>query len=94
MLAAAPPQTPPGVRTEAVAMSTEPVFTAWDYPIFALLTMLNLAAVAYLLIRWFSWGDLATHPLLFVLSGRAGDHTSSRPKSRQRRSPIPYPCHT
>ena len=67
MLAAAPPQTPPGVRTEAVAVSTEPVFTAWDYPIFALLTMLNLAAVAYLLIRWFSWGDLATHPLLFIL---------------------------
>lgn len=48
-------------------VANERVFRTWDYPVFALLTMLNLGAVALLFEVWFSPSTVGHNTVLFVL---------------------------
>lgn len=58
----------PETRTQAQPhVTNDAVFTWWDYPIFTLLTIVNLGAMAFFLGQWFSRGDLRHDPLLFLL---------------------------
>src|SRR5690349_10155370 len=45
----------------------EPVIKRRDYPLFVLLTGLNLAAIVYFLSQWLSVQDALYHPILFSL---------------------------
>jgi cellulose synthase (UDP-forming) len=50
-----------------IVVRTERRFQWWDYPIFAILTALNITAVAVFLFYWFSLGDWWRHPVLFAI---------------------------
>ena len=51
----------------AGASGSDPVFTRWDYPVYAAISVFNLAAILYLLEYWFSEDDWRRHPVLFAL---------------------------
>ena len=54
---------------EAAAVQTERVFKWWDYPLFTLLSFVNLTAVAYFGSHWVSLKDWRSHPaVLWVLT--------------------------
>ncbi len=54
------------VRRQTTLM-TERVFKRWDYPIFAALTVVILATLAYFLVYWFSRRDWIYYPLPFAI---------------------------
>jgi cellulose synthase (UDP-forming) len=47
------------------SVQSEKVFTLSDYLLFALLTVVSSAAIAYFMTRWFAYGDWFAHPLPF-----------------------------
>ncbi|MCA1704890.1 MAG: glycosyltransferase, partial [Actinobacteria bacterium] len=49
-----------------MAVATERVFRYWDYPLFGLLTMLNLGTTGFVLHYWFAEAG-PSHPVLFAL---------------------------
>src|SRR5215510_15276126 len=57
------------------SVQSEKVFNRSDYLLFALLTVVGYAAIAYFMTRWFAYGDWYVHPLPFwgltlILIGR------------------------
>lgn len=46
----------------------EPVLGRWDRAAFAVLTAINLGAIAWMLWRWFAVGDRTSHPVVFTLA--------------------------
>ena len=57
----------PSTTDAARTVSNERVFQRWDYPLFALLTALNLGAVAAVFAAWFSPATWTHATALFVL---------------------------
>ncbi|MEX2552822.1 MAG: glycosyltransferase [Actinomycetota bacterium] len=55
-----------GTRSGSAAVDDR-VFLAWDYPVFALLTILNAAVFGYALFYWFVSRGPSAHPVLFGL---------------------------
>ncbi len=49
------------------AVMTERVFKWWDYPIFAVLTVVSLSSLAYFLAYWFSLRDWVYYPIPFTI---------------------------
>ena len=49
------------------AVETEKVFRYWDYPLFGVLTLLNLGATGYLFHYWFAEAGPSGHPVVFSL---------------------------
>jgi hypothetical protein len=43
-----------------------PIFTLRDWVLYCAITVLNLAAVIFFLVRWLSFDDVSRHPVLFV----------------------------
>jgi cellulose synthase (UDP-forming) len=56
-----------GLKPDQGYVPSEPVFKWWDYPIFTLLSGLNIAVIFYFLSEWFSVHDWVNHPLVFSL---------------------------
>ena len=59
--------TTPLIQRQRAMVMTERVFKWWDYPIFAVLTVAMLAALASFLVYWFSLRDWLYDALPFVL---------------------------
>jgi hypothetical protein len=49
------------------AVMTKRVFKWWDYPIFAVLTVVSLSSPAYFLAYWFSLRDWLYYPISFAI---------------------------
>src|SRR5437763_12873457 len=47
------------------SVQTQKVFKPSDYLLFALLTVVSSAAIAYFMTRWFAYGDWSARPLAF-----------------------------
>jgi len=50
-----------------MTVTSERVFRRWDYPIFAVLTVVNVAAVAWFLRYWFGHADSTAHLIAYAV---------------------------
>jgi cellulose synthase (UDP-forming) len=55
------------ISHRSASVASARVFRRWDYALFALLTVLSLAATGNFLLRWFARGDLRTTTIPFAI---------------------------
>jgi hypothetical protein len=85
------------VRRQTTLM-TDPVFKWWDYPIFAVLTIMSLSSLAYFLVYWFSRRDWLYYPIPFAIMTGGLLHylfliLPARPAPSNQYSPRQYACY-